>query len=68
MYLRLEAVKSQLDELPIGTPEYFEDDPPAEPEQTVVEVLAEELKQLVRIRSVGAGESLKPLLAPEEER
>ncbi len=69
IYLRLEALKSQLDTLPLVTPAYLEDArPEPDTEQTVWASLAEELKQFVRIRDLGEGEAIKPLLAPEEER
>jgi uroporphyrin-3 C-methyltransferase len=68
VYLRLEAVKSELAQLPILTPEYLERAPAEVGEQTVWQVLANELKELVRVRTVDSSESIKPLLAPEEER
>ena len=69
IYLRLEALKAQLADLPLATPTYLEqvtEEP--EEERTVWQTMAEELKQFVRIREVGTGEAIRPLLAPEEER
>ncbi len=69
IYLRLEALKGQLQDLPLATPEYLESEPDeSQAELTVWQTMAEELKQFVRIRQMGEGEAIKPLLAPEEER
>ena len=68
LYLRLEAVKSQIDELPIATPEYVERPDPASTEKTVWQMLADEFGELVRIRTVAGGEPIEPLLAPDEQR
>ena len=68
LYLRLEAVKSQIDELPIATPEYVERPDTASTEKTVWQMLADEFGELVRIRTVAGGEPIEPLLAPDEQR
>jgi uroporphyrin-3 C-methyltransferase len=66
LYLRLEAVKSQIDELPVASPEYLQRTERTSSEKTVWQILAEEFGELVRIRSTA--ESVEPLLAPDEQR
>jgi uroporphyrin-III C-methyltransferase len=68
IYLRLEAIKSQVDALPLPEPAYVDARREETAEQSVWQTLAEELKQFVRVRSISGEEALKPLLAPEEER
>ena len=79
-YLKLEAVKGKLDQLPLRLPEYSslrEPAPEAEAEQEVapeaessvvwssLAVVGDRLAQLVRFRR-HEGEALRPLLAPDE--
>lgn len=68
IYLRLEAIKSQVDALPLPEPAYVDARREETAERSVWQTLAEELKQFVRVRSLSGEEALKPLLAPEEER
>ena len=68
IYLRLEALKGLMDQLPIRVPEFATQQRIVPPEQTVWQTLWEELKQFVRIRTLETDETIKPLLAPEEER
>jgi uroporphyrin-3 C-methyltransferase len=68
IYLRLEAVKTQIDVLPIVTPQLEVAVQADTGEKTVWQVLADEFRQLVRIRTLDASESIKPLLAPQEQR
>jgi uroporphyrin-3 C-methyltransferase len=68
IYLRLEAIKSQVDALPLPEPAYVDARRQAAVEESIWQTLANELKQFVRIRSISGEEALKPLLAPEEER
>ena len=66
IYLRLEAIKSQLNALPLPQPEYLQRTETLAAEQSVWETLVEELKKFVRIRTLSSSEALQPLLAPEE--
>jgi uroporphyrin-3 C-methyltransferase len=68
IYLRVEALKSQLDDLPLPRPAYLQPEEALDPEQPVWQTLLDELKKFIRVRSLSSGEVLKPLLAPEEER
>jgi len=68
IYLRLEAIKSQIDALPLPEPAYVDARREETVQQSVWQTLADELKQFVRVRSISGEEALKPLLAPEEER
>ncbi len=68
IYLRLEAVKGGLAELSFETPEYLADTVEEEPQQTVWRRLAAELEKFVRVRTLKSDETIKPLLAPEEEQ
>jgi uroporphyrin-3 C-methyltransferase len=68
VYLQIEAIKSQIDTLPFATPEYLQSAPVADPDQSVWQTLYQEFKQFVRVRTIAGDESIKPLLAPEEER
>ena len=67
VYLRLEAAKTLAIALPYATPAYLERDTAPPPEQTVWEEMVDELKRFVRIRTLANEESIKPLLAPDEE-
>lgn len=75
-YLKLEALKGQLDQLPLRLPEYSsrqEAEPPSEASEDVessafsstLAVARDRLAQLVRFRQ-HEGEALRPLLAPEQ--
>ncbi len=66
IYLRLESIKSQLDNLPLPQPEYLETQAPATESVSIWNQLLDELKQFVRVRSLQSQEALQPLLAPEE--
>jgi uroporphyrin-III C-methyltransferase len=68
IYLRLEAVKSQLDNLPLPQPEYLQDVSDNKVDESVWATLLTELKDFVRVRSLDAQEALQPLLAPDEIR
>ncbi len=68
VYLKLEAVKTQLANLPFLTPEYLQDTAPPPSDTTVWQQLYQEFKDFVRVRSIGGDEAIKPILAPEEER
>lgn len=66
IYLQLEAVKSQLENLPLPTPEYLQAQVSETPDTTVWDTLMSELKEFVRVRSLDGEEALQPLLAPDE--
>lgn len=68
IYLRLEAIKSQLDSLPLPQPEYLQGVDEQQSEESVWATLLDEMKQFVRVRSLNSQEALQPLLAPEEIR
>ncbi len=68
IYLRLEAIKSQVDALPLPEPAYVDARRAETVQKSVWQTIADELKQFVRVRSISGEEALKPLLAPEEER
>ena len=68
IYLRLEAIKSQVDVLPLPEPAYVDARRAEAEEASIWQTLANEFKQFVRVRSISGEEALKPLLAPEEER
>jgi uroporphyrin-3 C-methyltransferase len=68
IYLRIEAIKSQVDVLPLPEPAYVEARRVDQPQVSVWQTLVDELKQFIRVRSISGEEALKPLLAPEEER
>ena len=67
IYLTIEALKSQLNDLPLPTPAFLQVASPEVVEQNVWQTLLEELKQFITIRNLDSDEALKPLLAPEEE-
>jgi uroporphyrin-3 C-methyltransferase len=65
LFLRLEAAKHGLDELPLRIPEYLQAPPPPPPdEQDAWSVLKRELAGMVRFRRLDG--AVKPLLEPEE--
>ena len=65
LFLRLEAAKRHLDELPLRVPEYLSPEPPPPPpDDGFWSVLKRELSGMVNVRRLGA--EVKPLLAPEE--
>ena len=66
IYLRLEAVKGRLVDLPEDLPEYLDRQPAEESEQTMSlwEALRAELSSYLRLRRFDG--ATKPLLAPEE--
>ncbi|MEM9620967.1 MAG: uroporphyrinogen-III C-methyltransferase [Pseudomonadota bacterium] len=68
IYLRIEAVKTGLENLAIEVPEYLPEVTATPAEQTIWQTLADELSKFVRVRTRGSGEALQPLLAPDEER
>lgn len=66
VYLRLEAIKSQLNNLPLPEPTFVNKADPVSGEQSGWQVLLDELKSFIRVRPLSGDEVLKPLLAPEE--
>jgi len=68
IYLRLEAIKSQLDNLPLPQPEFLRAKVEIGEERSAWQTLLDELKKFIRIRPLNDGEALQPLLAPEEVR
>lgn len=66
IYLRLEALKGQLDMLSVNVDEYQQQAEP-EVEQTVWQQISEQLAQFVRVRDLSGSETLKPLMAPQQE-
>lgn len=68
VYLRIEALKTQLDGLALPKPAYFRDAGVIEAEQTVWQTLLDELKKFITVRTLASDEALGPLLAPEQER
>jgi len=68
IYLQLEAIKSQLDNLPLPTPTFLREEVDSGAERSAWQSLLEELKRFIRIRPLDSGEALQPLLAPEEVR
>lgn len=68
IYLRIEALKSQVDDLPLPKPAFLQPEEEGVAEQPVWQTLLDELKKFIRVRSLSSEEALKPLLAPEEER
>ncbi|MEQ9452655.1 MAG: uroporphyrinogen-III C-methyltransferase [Pseudomonadales bacterium] len=67
IYLRLEAIKSNLDEVVFKTPEYVTEQAPVAEDETVWAQLYAQLKEFVRVRPVGGDETIAPLLSPAEE-
>jgi len=68
IYLQIEALKAAVDALPFALPEYVEKRQQAAVEETVWARLGRELQQFIRVRSLSQSESIKPLLAPDEEQ
>ncbi len=68
IYLRLESIKSQIDNLPLPQPNFLSDNAADQAEQSVWQTLYEEMKMFIRVRSLDDGEALQPLLAPDEVR
>ena len=68
LYLRLEAIKSQIEGLVFKTPDYIAADATEDETQTVWQQLLAQAKEFVRVRRVGGEETLQPLLAPSEEQ
>ncbi|MEM7078563.1 MAG: uroporphyrinogen-III C-methyltransferase [Pseudomonadota bacterium] len=68
VYLRLEAIKNRLATLPFKSPEYFTEQAPVAEEANVWTVLYGELEKFIRVRTLRSDETIKPLLAPDEER
>ncbi len=68
IYLQIEALKAAVDALPFALPEYVEKRQQAVVEETVWARLGRELQQFIRVRSLSQNESIKPLLAPDEEQ
>lgn len=65
LFLRLEALKGELDQLPLRLPEYLVDDQTEpDPEKSFWAVLGDEFSNYLQLRRFGG--SVKPLLAPEE--
>ncbi len=65
LFLRLEALKGELDQLPLRLPEYLVDDQTEpDPEKSFWAVLGEEFSNYLQLRRFDG--SVKPLLAPEE--
>jgi uroporphyrin-3 C-methyltransferase len=65
LFLRLEALKGQLDQLPLRLPEYLVDEQAEpEPQKGFWAVLGKELGNYLQLRRFDG--SVKPLLAPEE--
>ena len=66
LYLRLEALKRQLESLALARPQYRLAEPEATPDAPggLLEAVAAEFRQLLRFRRIDA--TVKPLLAPEE--
>ncbi len=68
IYLRIEAVKGGLANLSFLAPAYQATTPQADAQQTVWQTLWQELQKFVRVRTLKSDESIKPLLAPDEEQ
>ena len=68
VYLRIEALKSQLDELPLPEPAYLRNAATVEPDHSVWQTLLDELKKFITVRTLNSDEALRPLLAPEQQR
>ncbi len=67
VYLRLEALKGQLDGLYFSRPELPEAEVESE-EVTVWQEIMAATQAMVRYRELGGEETVKPLLAPQEEQ
>lgn len=67
IYLRIEALKSQVDDLPLPKPAFLQQSEQEDAERPVWQTLLDELKKFIRVRSLASEEALKPLLSPEEE-
>ena len=67
IYLRIESVKSGLDNLVFANPVYVEPAPVEGDQLTVAQQIWNEFKQFVRVRTLASDETVKPLLAPQEE-
>ena len=67
VYLRLEALNGQLDEVILRAPEFVPEvaEPPAE--QTLWQEFVSATQGLVRVRNLSGDETLTPLLAPQEQ-
>ncbi len=65
LFLRLEALKGELDQLPLRLPEYLVDDQAQpDPQKGFWAVLGDELSHYLQLRRFDG--SVKPLLAPDE--
>ncbi|MFT7652668.1 MAG: uroporphyrin-3 C-methyltransferase [Limisphaerales bacterium] len=68
LYLRLEAIKGQLDQAVFKAPEYVAKQAAQDPEETVWTQLATQMKEFVRVRRVVGDEAVHPILTPTEEQ
>lgn len=68
IYLRIEALKSQLDKISFAVPEFVADDVTLDDEQTVWQQVVAVFSGAFHVRSLDNDESFQPLLAPREEQ
>ena len=68
IYLTLESIKGDLSQLQYAQPVMAAPDPQPTQEPTVAEQLWSGFSQYLRFRTLAGDETVKPLLAPEEER
>ena len=68
IYLRIESIKSSLNQLQFAQPVMQAPQPEPVEELTFAERVWEGLAEFIRFRSLASDETVKPLLAPEEER
>lgn len=68
IYLRLEALKSQTENLLFKAPEYVVAKVKSDPAETVWSELSAQIKEFIRVRKVTGDETVQALLAPEEEQ
>lgn len=68
VYLRLEAIKGQLDQAIFKTPEYVAKQVPQDSEETIWSQLATQMKAFVRVRRVVGDEAVLLILTPTEEQ
>ncbi len=68
IYLRVGAIANSLDDLGFAVVEYLREERVTVPDQSLFDRLTAELKAFIRVRSLASDETIKPLLAPEEEQ
>lgn len=66
VFLRLEALKGRLEQLPLRVPEYFVPEETASEDATPWQVLVEQVSGYFKFRRLAGDEAAQPLLSPDE--